>query len=198
MDSTFDPLTEEIVHIRQNISFPDQIAPVLHLVALNTIEHIIPCSKDEQNLAAAVEAVKILRNDAGVVEKHYGDALGDGPKRVGTWIAGGCQGDPPLPPLPDLPLYELATQTQTQTQQQTQQVEAQQPLSSALVHLPEAPTQPRAPKPVVVEKNTHPTSVTVTTHSPRYSPDLSELQDRQAALKADKRKREVSYLHLSA
>ena len=114
MDSTFEPEAPEIIQIRRNTYDPSKIAPVLRLIAANTLEHAILCvSPDADILSACVKAVKLLRNEAGVLEGAYEESVGLAPKMVAEWIA--KRGEGPLygvPPLPALPSFDSTAATQ--------------------------------------------------------------------------------------
>ena len=102
----------EVVQIRRNTYHPSKIAPVLRLVTVNTIEHALLCVSDEADrLFACVEAVKVLRNDSGVLDPQYETLLGNAPKKIAEWISRRCEGKlVGVPALPELPLFD-ATQT---------------------------------------------------------------------------------------
>ncbi|KAF8252991.1 hypothetical protein K440DRAFT_273263 [Wilcoxina mikolae CBS 423.85] len=113
MDSTFEPDSPEVIQIRRNTYHPSKIAPVLRLVAINTIEHALLCVSGEadRRLYACVKAVKILRNDSGVLDPQYKASIGDAPKKIADWISKRCEGKlVGIPALPELPLFD-ATQT---------------------------------------------------------------------------------------
>ncbi|KAF8540320.1 hypothetical protein BDD12DRAFT_880582 [Trichophaea hybrida] len=113
MDSTFEPDSPEVVQIRRNTYHPSKIAPVLRLVTINTIEHALLCVSGEadRRLYACVEAVKILRNDSGVLDPQYAASIGDAPKKIADWISKRCEGKlVGIPALPELPLFD-ATQS---------------------------------------------------------------------------------------
>lgn len=112
MDSTFE--AQEIIQIRRNTYDPSKIAPVLRLIVANTLEHAILCvSPDADILWGCVKAVKLLRNEAGVLEGAYEASVGLAPKIVAEWIA--KRGEGPLcgvPPLPALHSFDSTAATQ--------------------------------------------------------------------------------------
>lgn len=114
MDSTFEPEAPEIVQIRRNTYDPSKIAPVLRLIAANTLEHAILCvSPDADMLSACAKAVKLLSNEAGVLAGPYEVSVRLAPKNVAEWIA--KRGEGPLygvPPLPALSLFDSMVATQ--------------------------------------------------------------------------------------
>lgn len=113
MDSTFNAWSPEVIQIRKNTYNPTKVAPVLRLVAINTIEHALLCVSSEANgLYACVEAVMILRNEAGVVDPAYEAALGSAPKETARWIKNRCKGKYNIPAFPELPLFETVAASQ--------------------------------------------------------------------------------------
>jgi hypothetical protein len=126
MDSTFDGRSPEIIQIRQNIYQPTKIAPVLRLVAVNTIEHILLCvsSTAENRLYLCLEAMKALRDVAGILDPVYEAAIGNTSCKIGEWIGRKCEGVLKIPALPELPLFEAVAPTQTQPTFEDVQVES--------------------------------------------------------------------------
>jgi hypothetical protein len=119
MDSTFNPDTDEIQQMRKDMYDPAKQAPILRLVAINTIEHVLLCvaMASADNLRACVEAVKVLRNDAGVMDPTYAAATGNATEKIWEWIRKKCDGHLDVPLLPALPMFDTVAATQTQATQ---------------------------------------------------------------------------------
>ncbi|KAA8900738.1 class II histone deacetylase complex subunits 2 and 3-domain-containing protein [Sphaerosporella brunnea] len=116
MDSTFDPQTPEVTEIRQNVFQPTKLAPVLRIVAANTIEHALLCVSPSfaQRLYVCVEAMKALRDIAGVVDPAYQAQIGSTAHTVGRWIARRSEGELKISAMPEIPLFESAEFAQRQ------------------------------------------------------------------------------------
>jgi hypothetical protein len=118
MDSTFDTGSPSIMRMRRISRDPSNIAPVLRLVGVNTVEHILLCASHPEvgNVrAACIEAVKVLRNDAGVLDQVYEKKLDNAVNSIADWLRQRCRGPLEMPPLPELPLFEtivIATQVE--------------------------------------------------------------------------------------
>jgi hypothetical protein len=125
MDSTFAAHSPEVVRIRANSFEPTKIAPVLRLIAVNTIEHALLCVSPitPNKLYACVEVMKALRDSAGVMDPAYEAAMGNTAHKVGEWIGKKCEGELKAPALPELPLsVEPSSQTQP-TSEEVQMME---------------------------------------------------------------------------
>jgi len=117
MDATFDPHVREVAQARQDLFDPNKLAPVLRLVTVNTIEHALLCIPSDPKLFpyASVEAIKLLRHEAGMVEPTYAAAIADAPAKTGAWIKKRFQGELGIPQLQELPLFDTVALAQTQT-----------------------------------------------------------------------------------
>jgi hypothetical protein len=125
VDSTFNAHTPEVVQIRANTFEPSKIAPVLRLIAANTVEHALLCVSPiaPNKLYACVQAMKALRDSAGVVDPAYEAAIGNTAYKVGEWIGRKCEGELKVPAMPELPLFvEPSSQTQP-TSEEVQMME---------------------------------------------------------------------------
>jgi len=120
MDVSFDPLAPEVAQIRQDMYNPKKLAPVLRLITVNTIEHAMLCIPRDPDLFlyGSIEAIRLLRNEAGMVDPAYAAAIGDASSKAAAWIKRKCQGELGIPPLQQLPLFDAAALSHNQTQRE--------------------------------------------------------------------------------
>jgi Class II histone deacetylase complex subunits 2 and 3 len=113
MDSSFKADLPDIVKLRSNIIEVGKIAPVFRLVALNTIEHIRLCCSAtvEKHLDTYIETIKNLRLDAGVANDSYAPIVAEAPSKIAKWLTKGSGEPLDLESLPELPLFDQATQS---------------------------------------------------------------------------------------
>lgn len=113
MDSFFDVDEREVQQMRRDLIDPNKLAPVIRLVALNTIEHALLCADPTKDFfSPCIEAIKLLRNDAGYADEAYMSATKDAAGKVAHWIMNRCNGELEIPSLPPLSLYETKPPTQ--------------------------------------------------------------------------------------
>lgn len=112
MDSTFDSGLPEIKGFRNNIVEVEKLAPVIRLVAINTIEQLRLCCAPGQEipLHVYVETLKNLRLQVGSASQEYGSAISRAPTKISKWLQKKAEGALDIPAIPELPLFELATQ----------------------------------------------------------------------------------------
>lgn len=121
MDSWFDAEHPEVCDMRKDLYVPGKKAPVLRLVSLNTIEHALICTdQSKEILKPCVEAIKILRNEAGNADPAYLSAVQSAPETIAAWIRNSSVGPLNIPPLPELSLFETAAATQVAGTQVTE------------------------------------------------------------------------------
>lgn len=115
MDSTFDAELPEIKGFRSNIVEVEKLAPVIRLVAINTIEHLRLCRVPGQEipLQVYIETLKNLRLQVGIASHEYGGAISRAPTKISRWLQKKAEGPLDMPNIPELPLFELATQSTT-------------------------------------------------------------------------------------
>lgn len=112
MDSTFNAELPEIRGFRSNIVEVEKLAPVIRLVAINTIEHLRLCriSGQEIPLQVYIETLKNLRLQVGIASQEYGGAISRAPTKISKWLQKKAEGPLDMPNIPELPLFESATQ----------------------------------------------------------------------------------------
>lgn len=115
MDSTFNAELPEIKGFRSNIVEVEKLAPVIRLVAINTIEHLRLCRVPGQEipLQVYIETLKNLRLQVGIASHEYGGAISRAPTKISRWLQKKAEGPLEMPNIPELPLFELATQSTT-------------------------------------------------------------------------------------
>lgn len=113
MDSTFNAELPEIKGFRSNIVEVEKLAPVIRLVAINTIEHLRLCCVPRQEipLQVYIETLKNLRLQVGIASQEYGGAISRAPTKISRWLQKKAVGPLDMPNIPELPLFEPATQS---------------------------------------------------------------------------------------
>lgn len=115
MDSTFNAELPEIRGFRSNIVEVEKLAPVIRLVAINTVEHLRLCRIPGQEipLQVYVETLKNLRLQVGIASQEYGGAISRAPTKISKWLQKKAEGALDMPNIPELPLFESTTQPTT-------------------------------------------------------------------------------------
>lgn len=116
MDSTFNPELPEIRGFRSNIVEVEKLAPVIRLVGINTVEHLRLCHAPGQDipLQVYIETLKNLRLQVGIAaSQEYRAAVIRAPARISEWLQKKAEGVLDIPNIPELPLFEPATQPTT-------------------------------------------------------------------------------------
>lgn len=122
MDSTFNAELPEIKGFRSNIVEVEKLAPVIRLVAINTIEHLRLCRVPGQEipLHVYIETLKNLRLQVGIASQEYGSAISRAPTKISKWLQKKADGALDIPNIPELPLFESATQLSSTTATQVE------------------------------------------------------------------------------
>lgn len=109
MDSSFDAGLDEVRRFRSSIVEVNKLAPVIRLVAINTIEHLRLCSPPGQDipLHVYIETLKNLRQQVGIATQDYGSAISRAPTKISKWLRANAEGRLDIPEIPDLPLFEI-------------------------------------------------------------------------------------------
>lgn len=117
MDSTFDGGLPEIKGFRSSIVEVEKLAPVIRLVAINTIEHLRLCRDPGQEvpLHFYIETLKNLRLQVGIASQEYGSAISRAPTKISKWLQKKAEGVLEIPSIPELPLFEPTAQVSTTT-----------------------------------------------------------------------------------
>lgn len=112
LDSTFNVEDSQVEKFRAHALEVGRRAPILRLVAANTVEHVklfLP-SQTKHYLPQLMSYVAILRHQAGSLPAPYTDELKSIPKKLAKFVSETLEpgSDSPLeiPNIPSLPIFE--------------------------------------------------------------------------------------------